>query len=491
MLKQNILIENSNLLKCNLQKHDESSPIPVISGEKIGTIASEFNAIPVWTDGSKKLIDGKDIANSACWFSNNSHKNISFHTVGQQTSFNAELQAIEYAIMNVVDTENIIIFTDSKPAIQIINRYLHKKNCQKTNPTVNRIVQWIQTKKEKFNTSVSLKQCFSHLLENEKWNTEKLKNLQQQRIEAMKSEYNSLWHLILIGNQQADKLSQSSTINNNSKLSINAKGLPCFLVTDSQKNYTIVESNILQVFKQQSKEQLLKKWIKHCPKRTADMINPLIHWNKSIWPLLEPYQKENKNIANFQHKLCQKVLPTKKFVFELVQQYEKNGWSKSIPLIRKNKMKLKYLNNLCPTCGVAANTKHCFTDCIYAKNQQKILVNTLLLTLNEHRKDSIISFNWWFSTDYRRNSFGPKLQGWNLELGDYGCLPVELEEFLKKNGFFDVASLMNKLDRLSQIHCWNLWKLHTKSWEENYQNLLQQQAQTNQQPTISQFFHPL
>ena len=105
------------------------------------------------------------------------------------------LQAIEYAIMNVVDTENIIIFTDSKPAIQIINRYLHKKNCQKTNPTVNRIIQWIQTKKEKFNTSVSLKQCFSHLLENEKWNTEKLKNLQQQRIEAMKSEYNSLWHL--------------------------------------------------------------------------------------------------------------------------------------------------------------------------------------------------------------------------------------------------------------------------------------------------------
>ena len=91
LLKQNILIENSNLLKCNLQKHDESSPIPVISGEKIGIIASEFNAVPVWTDGSKKLIDGKDIANSACWFSNNSHKNISFHTVGQQTSFNAEL----------------------------------------------------------------------------------------------------------------------------------------------------------------------------------------------------------------------------------------------------------------------------------------------------------------------------------------------------------------------------------------------------------------
>ena len=143
------MIENSKLLKSNLQNHNESSPIPDIPGEKIGTLAFEFNAVPVWTDGSKKSIDGKDVANSACWFSSNSHKNICFHTIGQQTSFNAELQAIEYAIMNIIDTENIIIFTDSKPAIQIINRYLNKKNCQKTNPTVNRIVHWIQTEKRK------------------------------------------------------------------------------------------------------------------------------------------------------------------------------------------------------------------------------------------------------------------------------------------------------------------------------------------------------
>ena len=76
-----------------------------------------------------------------------------------------------------------------------------------------------------------------------------------------------------------------------------------------------------------------------------------------------------------------------KFVFELVQQYEKNGWPKSISLVRKNKMKLKYSNNLCPTCKTVANTKHCFTDCIHVKNQQKKLVDTLLLTLNEHRKE--------------------------------------------------------------------------------------------------------
>ena len=208
--------------------------------------------------------------------------------------------------MNVVDTENIIIFTDSKPAIQIINRYLNKKNCQKTNPTVNRIVHWIQMKKEKFNTSVQLKQCFSHLLENEKWHTEKLQELQQQRIEAMKSEYNSLWKIILIGNQQADKLSQSPTIDNSSKLSINAKGLPRFVVTDSQANYDIIESNILQVFKQHSKEQLLKKWIKHCPNRTADMINPKVNWNKSIWPLLEPYQKQNKKYCQLSTKIMSK-----------------------------------------------------------------------------------------------------------------------------------------------------------------------------------------
>jgi ribonuclease HI len=489
LVKQNILIENSDLLNSNLRSQSDSSPIPVISGCKFEIVASEFKAVPVWTDGSKKLVDGKDVANSACWFSNNSPNNVCFHTVGQQTSFNAELQAIEYAIMSVVDTENIIIFTDSKPAIQIINRYLNKKNCQKTNPTVNRIINWIQTKKEKFNTSVALKQCFSHLLENEKWHSEKLNKLQKQRIEAMKSEYGSLWHLILLGNQQADRLSQLPTINNSTKLSLTAKGLPRFLITDSQTNYTIVESNILQVFKQQSKDQLLQKWIKHCPKRTADMVNPKVNWNKSIWPLLEPYHKENKSIANFQQKLCQRVLPTMKFIFELVQQYEKNGWPKSIPLVRQSKMRLKYSNNLCPTCKITANTKHCFTDCVHVKDQQKKLVDIILLTLNEHRKSSILSFNWWFSTDYKRASFGPSLQGWNLELGDYGCLPMELGEFFQQNGFFDIAALLDKLDRFSQIHCWNLWKIHTKSWEENYQNLLQ--SQTNQQPTILQFFHPL
>ena len=48
------------------------------------------------------------------------------------------------------------------------------------------------------------------------------------------------------------------------------------------------------------------------------MNNPLINWNKSIWPLLEPCNQKNKtkykhkNIANFQQKLCQKLLPTKK-----------------------------------------------------------------------------------------------------------------------------------------------------------------------------------
>ena len=93
--------------------------------------------------------------------------------------------------MNVVDSENIIIFTDCKPAIQIINRYLLKKNCQKTNPTVNRIIQLIQLKKSKFNASTTLKQCFSHLFENEKWNTESLQKLQKERIEIMKSEFNN------------------------------------------------------------------------------------------------------------------------------------------------------------------------------------------------------------------------------------------------------------------------------------------------------------
>ena len=82
---------------------------------------------------------------------------------------------------------------------------------------------------------------------------------------------------------------------------------------------------------------------------------------------------------------------------------------------------------------------------------------------------------------------------WNLELGDYGCLPMELGKFFQKNGFFNISLLLNKLDRTLQIHCWNLWKIHTKAWEESYQIQFQQQQLklSQQQPSISQFFHPL
>ena len=495
MLKQSILIQNSDVLKLNFQNSNENTPIPTIFGNKVNTFASEFNAVPVWTDGSKRKINNKEIVVSACWFSDENEKNICFNTIGLQTSFNAELQAIEYAILNIEDSCNIIIFTDCKAAIKIIEKYLYKLNCQKTNPTVNRIIELIQNKKLKYQAKVILKHCFSHLLENERWIiNDELEKLQQKRIEIMKNEFNFYWKIILFGNQKADYLSQQPvTINNNSKLSIQTKGLPRFIITDSQNDYTIVESNILQVFKKQSNENLFQKWILKCPKRTLDMMNPLINWNKSIWPLLEPYKNGIKNIGNFQHKLCQKVLPTKKLVFELIQQYEKNGWPKSITTFRKNKMKLKYSNNLCDSCNVIANTKHCFTDCIHAKNQQKILVDNLLPILNTHLKNSITSFNWWFSTNYRRNSFGPTLQGWNLELGDYGCLPVELEKFFQQNGFFKISTLLDKLDRILQIHVWKVWKLHTQSWEDSYQiNYQQQQIQVSQQqPKISKFFHPL
>ena len=53
-----------------------------------------------------------------------------------------------------------------------------------------------------------------------------------------------------------------------------------------------------------------------------------------------------------------------------------------------------------------ANTKHCFSECVRVKDQQKNLVDNLLLILNEYKKNAITSFNCWFSSDYRRNSFG-------------------------------------------------------------------------------------
>jgi hypothetical protein len=166
----------------------------------------------------------------------------------------------------------------------------------------------------------------------------------------MKQKFGNLWQIV-------DKLAGSEpTVENSSKLSFQAKGLCRFLLVDIEKDFTIVETSALQVIKAKSKEKTKEKWIQHSLNQTADMQNPQIDWNKSIWPLLQPFDQGSKAIGNFQYKLCQKVLSTKKLMFALVQQYEKFGWPKSILQQTKARMKLKYSEDLCFFCNFIANT---------------------------------------------------------------------------------------------------------------------------------------
>src|SRR5687767_9552316 len=97
----------------------------------------------VWTDGSLKTIENHTQVCSAVWFGNNNQGNISFNTIGTQDVCNAELEAIEQAVSTVPESSNIIIFVDSKAAIDCFHNWnkwkLKTRNKSKYKNSLKRI----------------------------------------------------------------------------------------------------------------------------------------------------------------------------------------------------------------------------------------------------------------------------------------------------------------------------------------------------------------
>ena len=220
------------------------------------------------------------------------------------------------------------------------------------------------------------------------------------------------------------------------------------------------------------------------------MNNFLVDWSLSVWPLNQPYKVSSKAIGNFQHKLCQKVLPTKKLVHSLVAHYEEHGWPKSIPEFVKKRMKLKYSDDICYFCNQVAGTEHCFSTCPLNQTFFADLTSEIIFLFNCHSHSGITSFKWWFSTHQRLDNFGPDIPGWQLTIGDLGCMPAALGPWLRQHGFFGVPALLLALDKMLQTHVHKLWNFHASTWEAQYQSELGvlQQLHVNQQPLITSFF---
>jgi ribonuclease HI len=98
----------------------------------------------MWTDSSKKVKNGQII-------------------VGRQTVYNAELQAIEYALNTVEKNVNIIIFSDSESAVKKISKCLNSRFCHKNDATIKRILAIIK-EKQTLNAKTTIFHCYAIFL---------------------------------------------------------------------------------------------------------------------------------------------------------------------------------------------------------------------------------------------------------------------------------------------------------------------------------------
>jgi hypothetical protein len=119
-------------------------------------------------------------------------------------------------------------------------------------------------------------------------------------------------------------------------------------------------------------------------------------------------------------------------------------------------MKLKYSEDLCFFCNSIANTEHCFSTCFLIQPSLEDLAQRILLLFNSHKAQGITEFSWWFSTNYRKNTFGPNWTGWDPAWGDLGCMPSILGPWLQQHGFWKVGALLDSLDKILQQHVYKV-----------------------------------
>jgi ribonuclease HI len=256
------------LLKNSFQYNTNKLIIPSLTSN------TNDNKIEVWTDGSRTIVDNIKIATSAVWFGLNNPNNIVFRTKGTQSSFLAELQALEYALQCL--NTNLIIYSDCKSLIKTIDKIKHWPDFKiltlKYGFHLLRIIKMIKSRLNN-NKTVNIIHVYSHILE-KNHNNKTIK----ERFQKMKKIFGTDVYRILYGNQQADLLTHEKTTGS-PYLPIQNYNLP-LLICDNH-NY-IIDANLKQVINTILTEIDLKKWKDKSPNRTSILFHPSIDFNNSV-----------------------------------------------------------------------------------------------------------------------------------------------------------------------------------------------------------------
>jgi ribonuclease HI len=267
--------------------------------------------IVMWTDGSKtKTLN--PTAHSSVFVAPDSPHNMTFRTTGNQSVFNAEAQAIEFAL-TIAPIQNVTIVTDSKSVEEAIKAM---KTCINVNRpllpqqhTPEQLWKFIQlatykySKKHKYahilqsillqilmreskQYTVEICHVNSHLLDEQMGEPTNLSlDEQAYKMKHMHELYSHNTIKYLTGNYWADKqLSQPIIQSRYRQINLNSSTLPRFIIQNILTGEYSV-GGIKEELKKQMQNLLLQEYLADYPELEMTRFSPEVDWESSIWPI--------------------------------------------------------------------------------------------------------------------------------------------------------------------------------------------------------------
>lgn len=437
---------NSKQFKIGYKINYGTDIVPKIGNQEFNNAE---NWIEAYTDGSKT----DKGAGIGVFFKKNHPLNFSGPCVGPFSVFNGELSAILYVLKNTPLESNIRIYTDSKSAIELINKIaFHIENNLRFKPNFNsrwvfnELIPIIRDKRDK-KARIELKHIYSHSEKKEK-NPNIMKKIQLQKFI-----YKEKFSEIVEGNKQADILAKNGSLQFKPLVLPNCTD-KFFLISKETDGKKLVHQKIQNYLTQKRMIEQAKDNIESIAKRWMMRIDET---SNTSWDLSINNWKQIRNL-NFLIKLRGKDIKIKSNIEEKINHANQ--------LITKNprgnnsntRKWLEYWNKsyqndfTCDRCDKKCqeNFLHFLVDC--EKNEQriielqskiaKLIKNKLKITWNSALPDNIPNF---FS-NIQHIDFKPfNKQLWKKEWGMMGIIPLEFEDYLTR------IKIKNKKETLKEI----------------------------------------
>jgi hypothetical protein len=450
----------------HINHNEENHPNTITVPERMSTEQANTTEY-VFTDGSLKENNKDKVAVSAAFFGDNHKANHVFRTVGTQTVFNAEAQAIEYGLYTL-PLNNTTVITDSKSMTSTISKiqqtaeqykillpkyatlsqiqafagkimYKYRKS-HKYAAILQSILVQILIREEQGYT-VTFHHVFSHLLDHiylphKKHHMDQEE--QQDKMNKMKQMYLENTMFYLEGNFQADRLCETLPSNSTHyPIQLQSASLPRFILKDNDTN-EYASSNISAFIKdkyiQIQNEQLLEEH----PELETTKFSPEIDWKASTWPIGDKTTTNDK-LCSFQYKLKCETLQTP---LKQQQQHQNEATTTTSQCL------------ICLNPSQEPDITHIFSHCTLAIQHNTELWTTIQSQIAPLKTP-------WFnttedSTEHTKFTKLSKDLQWQLTLGDLGYIPAHITKTLNKEQY-------HKLQSITAESRYTLWKEYWKT----------------------------